>query len=212
MTAIPRSEEQQRLVREGYNLIATAYHARRAARELANIEWLEEKWHLLPASGRVIDLGCGSGVPITRFFAQRGYEVTGYDVSDSMLELACREVPNATFIRCAMEGVKLPHSSVDLVVSFFAIIHVDRTHHAELFRNMHAWLEPGGKVLLSLGRSDSEYWHEQDWHGAPMSWSHFDAETNLSLLRQAGFEILWSAIEETGPQESHLFVVGAKSD
>jgi hypothetical protein len=41
----------------------------------------------------------------------------------------------------------------------------------------------------TLGASDSAEDVEEDFFGAPMSWSHFDAETNRLLLRDAGFEI-----------------------
>jgi hypothetical protein len=42
-----------------------------------------------------------------------------------------------------------------------------------------------------------------------MAWSHFDADTNLKLLRQAGFEIRWHQVEYFG-DEKHLFVIVRK--
>jgi len=197
-----------RIVRDGYEVIANTYHERRVGGEQANIEWLDKMRPLLPQSGHVVDLGCGSGVPITRYFANRGYDVQGYDLSPRMLEIARREVPGAIFHEARIEDVDLTAESVDLVVSFFAIIHVPREEHAALFIRMFSWLKPGGAALLALGTTDNPDDYEADWHGAPMAWSHFDAETSLRLLRGAGFEIDYSRIEEFTDGERHLFVVG----
>jgi glycine/sarcosine N-methyltransferase len=51
-------------------------------------EWafLEEPFRALP-SRRLLDLGCGTGEH-ARFFADKGFEVVGVDVSDTMLERA----------------------------------------------------------------------------------------------------------------------------
>jgi SAM-dependent methyltransferase len=202
--------DQNRIVRDGYEVIAETYHQRRLGREEANEDWLDSLRPLLPLSGRVIDLGCGSGVPITRYFASRGYEVEGYDISPRMLEIARREVPGATFQERRIEDIDLAPESVDLVVSFFAIIHVTRDEHAALFARIFTWLKPGGAALLSLGVTDNPDDFEPDWHGAPMAWSHFDAETSLRLLREAGFEIDFSEIEEFADGERHLFVIGRR--
>lgn len=198
------------IVRDGYEVIAQTYHEGRVRREQANIEWLDSLRPRLPQSGRVVDVGCGSGVPVSRYFANHGYRVEGYDLSPAMLELARREVPLAKFHEARMEDLNLEPESVDLIVSFFAIIHVPRSAHAALFRRMWAWLKPGGAALLSLGSSDNPDEYEADWHGAPMTWSHFDADTNLRMLREAGFEIDWSEIEEVAPSERHLFVIAGR--
>lgn len=198
------------IVRDGYEVIAQTYHEGRVRREQATTEWLDSLRPRLPQSGRVVDLGCGSGVPITRYFATRGYLVEGYDLSPAMLEIARREVPTAIFHEARIEDLSLEPQSVDLIVSFFAIIHVPREEHGALFHRMWTWLKPGAVALLSLGTSDNPNGFEPDWHGAPMAWSHFDAETSLKLLVEAGLEIDWSEIEEFGADERHLFVVARR--
>ena len=205
-----RDEDAQQVVRDGYAVVAPTYHERRVGREQANVEWLDTLRPLLPQDGRVIDLGCGSGVPITRYFARRGYTVEGYDMSPAMLDIARREVPAAVFHEARIEDVDLAPGSVELIVSFFAIIHVPRSRHAALFAQMRNWLRPGGAALLSLGAGDNPVGFEQDWLGAPMAWSHFDGDTNLRMLRETGLDIVWSEIEEIAPDERHLFVIAKR--
>jgi hypothetical protein len=50
-----------------------------------------------------------------------------------------------------------------------------------------------------------------------MYWSHYDAPTYLSLLRRAGFAVLWSEIisDSLGGEAAtggHLFVLARKGD
>jgi len=48
--------------------------------------------------GLVLDLGCGSGL-LTQALTKAGYRVVGVDISESMLSIAHRRVPDADFIR-----------------------------------------------------------------------------------------------------------------
>jgi SAM-dependent methyltransferase len=195
-------------VASGYARIASTYHAHRVEREAVNVQWLDGLRPMLPQSGKVIDLGCGAGVPITRYFATRGYDVTGYDLSEEMLAIARREVPQAEFHRIPIEDLQLDPGSVDLIVSFFAIIHIDRDLHAEIFRRMADWLRPGGAFLGYLGAGDNPD-QSDDFHGVPMAWSHYGAETNVRLFREAGFDVVRSEIEDLG-HERHLLMLAAK--
>ncbi len=43
--------------------------------------------------------------------------------------------------------------------------------------------------LGTLGLNDNPYEMNENWHGAPMYWSHYDRHTNRHLLQSAGFQI-----------------------
>lgn len=49
----------------------------------------------LPSGARVLDLGCGSGVPTARQLVDAGLDVVGIDESARMLGLAAATVPEA---------------------------------------------------------------------------------------------------------------------
>lgn len=48
------------------------------------------------AGGRIVELGCGSGIT-TRALVEAGFEIVGIDISASTIEIARRHVPEATF-------------------------------------------------------------------------------------------------------------------
>src|SRR3712207_1567383 len=93
---------------------------------------LENLASLLPSEAVVLDLGCGAGMPVTRWLADRGFAVTGVDVSATQLELAHTYVPDGTFIKADMTEVVFGPESFDAVVAFHSIIHVPRTEHPTL--------------------------------------------------------------------------------
>ncbi len=50
----------------------------------------------LPTDTTVLDVGCGSGQK-AKFLTEQGLRVTGVDFSQTMIEIARREVPAAAF-------------------------------------------------------------------------------------------------------------------
>jgi ubiquinone/menaquinone biosynthesis C-methylase UbiE len=151
-------------------------------------EWEEELVSRLEDGARMLELGCGSGVPDTQRLAAR-FRVTGVDVSREQVRRARAAVPEATFVHADFTALELAAASFDAVVSFYAFNHVPRELLAPTFERIHRWLVPGGLLMTTLGVGDSEAW-TGEWLGAPTFFSSFPRETNSALLRGAGFELL----------------------
>ena len=203
-------EAHRRTVEAGYDRMAERYLAGKDPEDPLALAALEELARSLPPKAAVLDLGCGAGVPVTRWLARR-FAVTGVDVSARQLELARRNVPSAEFLKADMADECFDPGLFDAVVAFHSIIHVPRAEHPALLGRIHGWLRTGGLFLatLSLGAWEGE---EVDWNGwgAPMRWSHYDRETNLEMLKSAGFGII-SAEARTGADgESWLWVLARK--
>ena len=166
----------------------------------------------LPVGATILELGCATGVPTTRELV-RYFAVTGVDISARNIALARQRVPEARFERADITRLTLPPASVDAVIAFYTITHVPREEHAPLLRNIATWLRPGGLFVASMGASDDPGTVEDDWLGAPMYFSAFDAESNRLLVREAGLELL-SADEitrdEDGQPVTFLWVVAKK--
>jgi cyclopropane fatty-acyl-phospholipid synthase-like methyltransferase len=148
------------------------------------------------ASGaRVLDLGCGPGLPSTRALASR-FDVTGIDISEAQLEAARCNVPEASFVHGDLSQIDFPPESFDGVTAFYAISHVPREEHDRLFGRIARWLVPGGLFLATLGSGDSPDW-TGEWLGQPMFFSSHDADANRRLLAKANFELLIDQIIDT---------------
>jgi SAM-dependent methyltransferase len=69
---------------------------------------------LVPAPARVLDAGCGTGRSTIRF-AELGYDVTGVDVDDAMLDVARADAPDLDWRQADLAGFDLGES-FDLVL------------------------------------------------------------------------------------------------
>jgi cyclopropane fatty-acyl-phospholipid synthase-like methyltransferase len=164
----------------------------------------------LPEGATVLDPGCGAGVPATQWLARR-FTVTGVDVSTRQLQLARRHAPETILIKASMTAVDFAPATFDAVVALYSIIHVPRTTHPSLLRRIHTWLKPGGRFLATWAIHAWEG-HEDNWQGwdVTMWWSHDDAETNVQMLREAGFDID-SAETRTSGNETWIWVLACAS-
>ena len=64
-----------------------------------------------------------------------------------------------------------------------------------------------------MGTTNTPNLQTSNWLGAPMYWSFFDKDTNLKLIKQAGFNLIISQIEhehETTGTIPHLYVLAQK--
>lgn len=207
------AREQQRIVADGYDRIAERYNAwAQEVRSPEREEYTALLLDRLAPGATVLELGCGAGVPTTRALAER-FTVTGVDISAQLLLRARRNVPSARLIRADMTALQFAPNSFDAVAAFYSITHAPRNAHAELLRSIAAWLRPGGLFVAALGSRDSDG-VEDDWLGAPMFFSHFDAATNRRLVADAGLRIL-DARERTEDEDGHpatfLWVVAERS-
>jgi len=112
--------KKEKIVEEGYNKIAQFYHDDRGSFD--SLIELKKFTKLLTPGARVLDVGCGAGFPITKYLVDEGFSVVGIDISESMLSLARKHVPNTDFFKMNMSEMDFPDNSFDGIVSFYAII------------------------------------------------------------------------------------------
>lgn len=187
---------QRDLVRRGYDTISLAYRGddgQAAATSAADASrytgWVAELAALLQPGARVVDLGCGAGIPATRELAGHGLQVIGVDFSAVQLRRARRLVPAARLIQADMTALRLKPASADAVVSLYALIHVPIADQQALFPRIRDWLRPGGYFLAIVGAS--RWTGTQPYLGADMFWDHADAETYLRWFEEARLTPLW---------------------
>ena len=200
----------KKTVKEGYNAIADRYLAERT-RDSEDVRLLGELVNRLADNAHVLDAGCGAGIPVSQMLSER-LHVTGVDFSEAQIELARKNVPNARFLCEDMTKLDFPENTLDGICSYYAIIHIPREEHEPLLANFHRMLKPGGIALLCLGAQHLIDDIDENYLGTRMYWSHYDSETYLKMLKEAGFKLIWSKIvtEETCEGAGHLIVLAQK--
>jgi len=190
------------VVARGYDQVAERYLEWSALRPSeARRRYLDLACERIPSGARVLELGCGAGIPMTAALAD-GRDVTGVDISPRQIELARANVPGATFLQEDMTALVLDPASFDAVVAFYSLTHVPRDDLAGLLGRVREWLRPGGFFLGTMGVEDDPGGVEDDWLGAPMYFSHFSARKNRRLVEAAGF-VIDSADVLVEPEDRH---------
>lgn len=181
-------------VARGYDQVADEYARLEDNAEWPRMRWLDEILRRLPDRSRVLDLGCGNGVPATAALADRHVAI-GVDVSTQQIELARANVPAAEFMVADLLELHYPPSSFDAVVAFYTFDHLQRERLGELFGRISGWLRDGGLLLFSVEPEDKPGVVGQ-WLSVPMYFSSYTPDTTRRLVREAGFEIVRDALEQ----------------
>jgi SAM-dependent methyltransferase len=200
------------VVKAGYDAIASEYLASRNA-DSPDVRLLQELVQRLPKGARVLDAGCGAGVPVAQILSQH-FDVIGVDFSEAQIALARRLVPQAQFVCQDITALQFPDRSFDAICSYYAIIHIPRQEHRRLLHNLRRMLKPAGLALLCMGAGDAPGDYEDSFQGTRMYWSHYDVDTNLQMLQECGLQIIWSRFIEDpdGSGGAHLFVLAEKAE
>lgn len=178
--------DYRELVRTAYNRCAMDYARQRRATPGAELSFVTDR--LTPGS-KILDVGCGAGIPVAQHLA-RTFSLTGIDISSSMIALARKNVPAAQFVLADVVKTEFPASSFDAIVSFYAIFHIPRQEHLNLFRRFAQWLRPGGLLLFTVARQDDgPGYTEDDFFGETMYWSNFGPATYRTFLAETGFQV-----------------------
>jgi SAM-dependent methyltransferase len=179
------------IVREGYELASRAYRGDDFEYQRSGYAyWLSRLTPRLPDGARVLDLGCGCGIPVSRELARR-YDVTGVDLSPVQIARARGLVPQARFICSDMAEVAFEPGSFEAAVAFFSLINLPLQEQSVVIERVCRWLVPGGWLLAVVGKWAST-WIEKDFRGVPgatMYWSHADVATYRDWFERAGFVI-----------------------
>jgi 2-polyprenyl-3-methyl-5-hydroxy-6-metoxy-1,4-benzoquinol methylase len=173
------------LNRDSYNAIAAHWDAARPeffGREADFVEALLEG--LAPAS-HILDLGCGTGRPLGSHLLARGHRVTGVDQAESLLALARRRHPEATWIESTLQAFDTPERFA-AVVCWDALFHIERPEHAGLFARMAGMLEPGGRLMVTVGGSEHPAFTDTMF-GKTFFYDSHAPEEALVLLALEGF-------------------------
>ncbi|MDI6742195.1 MAG: class I SAM-dependent methyltransferase [Smithella sp.] len=164
-------------------------------------------------NGNLLDLGCGAGEPFARFFADRGWKVTGVDFSQKMLELASKYVPEMQTLRADMREVEFESNQFDAITAIYSLFHTPSADHAAMFEKFYRWLCPHGKALFTYATKEYtgsiEFDGYKPFMGQQLYYGHKSPENLYADLKQIGFNIE-SADYRTIGGETFLWVTIGK--
>ncbi|WP_227354257.1 class I SAM-dependent methyltransferase [Haladaptatus salinisoli] len=186
------------VVRRGYDELADTYAAERSPDSLET-DALGDFLDSLEGAARILDAGCGQGVPVLER-AGGSTEAVGVDFSRVQLRRATENAPDAALAQGDMTSLPFRDGEFDGVTAFHSVIHVPSEDHPTVVAEFARVLSPGGRLLLTAGTSE---WSgtNPDWlgSGVEMRWDIAGPAETRRLLESAGF-----AVEREGTVEDGL--------
>jgi SAM-dependent methyltransferase len=134
-----------------------ARHAREfdhvRTRSLMELPYLERVAGLAPPPGKLLDVGCGSGEPIARYFIEKGYQVTGVDFVDEMLAMCRARFPRMTWLAMDMRHLDLPER-FDVVIAWDSFFHLEPDEQRAMFPRFSRHTAAGGVLMFTSGTTE----------------------------------------------------------
>lgn len=135
----------------GYERIAAEFLAGRGSGVSGGIgvRQTETSARSLPPQAALLELGCGSGHPITRVLVDAGHTVYGVDASPTLVAAFRRHLPGVAVACEAVEDSAFFHRSFDAVLSWGLWFLLPGAVQLELLRRVATVLRPGGRLLFT---------------------------------------------------------------
>lgn len=153
--------------------------------QLAEGAWLISR---LTPPARVLDLGCGSGLPTARQLLAAGHDVVGVDESSVMLDLAAEQAPGGQYLHRDMRDVA-DLGEFDAVIAFFSFIMLPRRDIPALLAQLRSQLRGPKLLLVAMVLGDFDAF-PISFMGVPAAATAYPPDELAQLVERAGFEIL----------------------
>ena len=103
---------------------------------------------------RVLDIGCGNGLPITRTLLDAGHHVIGLDSSREMLARFRANLPATPVIRGLVQTSAFADEVFDAAVAWGVMFHLTHDDQAKAIASVSRVLRAGAPFLFTAGDVD----------------------------------------------------------
>ena len=132
----------------GYEAVAPEFMRRREQSSIG-VATVRMWARSLPRGGAILDLGCGSGVPISTALNNAGFAVYGIDASPSLTAAFRRRLPYAHVACEAIEDSRFFNRTFDGVIAVGLMFLLPSDAQRDLIRKIPVALNPDGRFLFT---------------------------------------------------------------
>ena len=155
--------------------------------------WLDRFLALLPSEPTVLDVGCGSGVPMARYLIEHRCRVTGIDASSAMIAMGAERFPEQEWRVADMRTLDLDRT-LDGILAWDSFFHLPPDDQRRMFPTFARLGAAGTALLFTSGPSAGE--QLGSYRGEPLYHASLDAEEYRELLRDNGFDVVAHVVED----------------
>jgi len=167
----------------GYEAIASEF-----LRHRSSGIGVQEVWNwarTLPHGSNVLDLGCGSGFPITSVLVEADLDVFAVDSSPSLVHAFRQNLPGTPILCEAVQTSSLYDRSFDAVLAWGLMFLLETEDQYRLIQRIAQILVPNGRLLFTAP-ADAVVWRDAMTGMQSVS---LGAEKYRALLGAAGISV-----------------------
>ena len=166
------------------------------ARSTIGVGVLREWARPLPGGASVLDLGCGTGAPVSQALVDLGFRVSGIDGSPRLLALYRQRFPDADVACEAAETSRWFGRPFDAIVSIGMMFFLDEAAQRTVIRRFGATVVPGGRVLITVP------WQTATWIDPTTQrrCRSLGRREYLDAFTRAGLAVIAMPVDEGGNQ------------
>lgn len=153
---------------------------------LLEIKYLEMLTAQLKPGDNILDLGCGTGIPIYQYLILQGYNVTGVDASHKMIEIAQANFPDGNFLCQDMRHLSVG-GEYQAIIAWHSFFHLPADDQRKMFPIFAANLRQNGLLIFTSGPQAGEVWGMNG--GENLFHASLDPAEYRSLLESNGFTV-----------------------
>jgi len=175
-----------------YNAVAEEYAKETETHALMRQQ--ESFVSLVSKGGIILDAGCGPGRD-SKFFISQGFQVIGIDLSEKLLEIAKKNVPEAKFYKQDLRNIEFPDNTFDGIWANGSLHHLKYKNIPFILESFHTILKPQGILFINVKKGKGEI--ERVVPSIPNAkrfYSLFQEKQLHTLLHKAGFTVFESYI------------------
>lgn len=167
------------------------------------IEGTNKYLSFLKPGASILDVGCGAGVK-SKYFTNKGFDVTGIDFSEEMIKLAKEQVPSGKFLVKDIKELLRFKALFDGVFAQAVLLHFPKNEVANILKNIIEPLKPGGYLYAAVkelrpGGKEEEIAREKDYgYKYERFFSYFTMEEIKNYIAKTGMKIVYENITSSG--------------
>lgn len=143
--------------------------------------------------GRVLDVGCGHGVPLTKALLASGHRVVGIDSADNMLRRFRVNCPQAPAVMCTAQACPFADETFGAAVAWGVLFQLKQAEQVEVIASVSRVLKTGAPFLFTAGYADvldDSADHVGTMNGVEFHYYSFTKDGYRSILGDHGFTLI----------------------
>jgi SAM-dependent methyltransferase len=155
--------------------------------------WLDRFLAPLAGDPAVLDVGCGSGVPIAAYLIGHRCRVTGVDASSAMIAMCLQQFPEHEWRVADMRTLALDRT-FDAILAWDSFFHLPPADQRRMFPIFGRHAAAGAALMFTSGPSAGE--QIGAYRGEPLYHASLDSGEYRSLLHDNGFTVVTHVVED----------------